>query len=277
MQPKKNDKNIKGRLPQPGTHGPLIFLFLFAGLCVVRCSAADTVLFPGKPDFDAGSYAKHNEVFRSYRAGRNFLNRNISVEPVTFYCGCKIIEIQKSGRSRNVVDVRSCGFENRSGKSNPNGYTALSREHIVPASRFGPDYCWNYKICRRSDGTPFGGRECCRQTDSRFRTMEADLINLRPAILSVNRDRRDFRFGEIQGEERVYGSCDFEIDFETDTVEPAVHLRGDIARTWFYFEQIYSMQLTIEESTLFTGWHKDDPVTEEEIKRARILSDAQSF
>lgn len=216
-----------------------------------------------------------NEVFTSYRSSRRFLNQNIQIEPYTFYCDCRVYMQKTKNKERPVVDIDDCGFQNRSSKIE-NSYTALSREHIVPASRFGPDYCWNEKICKRSNGDLFGGRECCRDIDEKFRIMEADLINLRPAILSVNRDRRDFAFGEIPGENRQYGKCDFEIDFEKDIVEPREEIRGDIARTYFYFENIYKMQLTDSERELFLRWDLDDPVTEEEIKRNSILSAKQS-
>ena len=39
--------------------------------------------------------------------------------------------------------------------------------------------------------------------------MEADLHNLVPAIGEINGDRSNFTFEHIDGEERVYGACDF--------------------------------------------------------------------
>ena len=52
------------------------------------------------------------------------------------------------------------------------------------------------------NGKRYKGRLCARKVDERFQAMESDLYNLVPVIAAVNRKRSNFRFGEIEGEER---------------------------------------------------------------------------
>lgn len=41
--------------------------------------------------------------------------------------------------------------------------------------------------------------------------MQADMQNLFPSVGEINEDRPNFKCGEIDGEERKYGQCDFEV------------------------------------------------------------------
>src|SRR5690606_17892727 len=99
-------------------------------------------------------------------------------------------------------------------------------EHLVPAHTLGGQRpCWRRRACTDSRGRRFGGRRCCRQRDPEFARMEADLMNLSPEIGELNADRSHFAFGEVPGEARRYGRCDFDVDRDTDTVEPAPSIR----------------------------------------------------
>ena len=86
----------------------------------------------------------------------------------------------------------------------------LNVEHIYPAS-------WMAKHLG------CGSRRECQRTRERFNRMEADLHNLYPALASINRARSNYVFGEIPGEPREFGDC----DFERDRVErrPTLRLR----------------------------------------------------
>ena len=70
-------------------------------------------------------------------------------------------------------------------------------------------------------------------------------MNLRPAVGELNADRSDLPYGEIEGEDREYGSCDFEV--QGGIAEPEASDRGEIARTYLYMERIWGMTLTEEE------------------------------
>lgn len=59
--------------------------------------------------------------------------------------------------------------------------------------------------------------------------------------------------------EKVY---DFEIDYDTDKVEPPPNVRGDIVRTYFYFEETYRLPISKKQRQLFMVWNRQDPVDE---------------
>lgn len=106
--------------------------------------------------------------------------------------------------------------------------------------------------------------------------MEADLHNLVPAIGELNADRSNFRYAMIDGEERVYGKdVDFEVDFKSKRVEPKEDIRGNIARTYFYFEDRYGMKISKQEKQLFEAWDKLDPVDEWERERNKRIKKIQ--
>ncbi len=112
-------------------------------------------------------------------------------------------------------------------------------EHIVPAHRFGGHLSeWkNYKKhCKKGNG-----RKCAAKKNKIFRSMEADMHNLVPAIGSINAIRSNHPYGIISGEKRKFGSCDFE--FENKVVEPRDSVRGDIARAYLYMEKTYRIML----------------------------------
>ena len=167
-------------------------------------------------------------------------------QQVTAYCGCDY--------AAKVPDLASCGLESIS-----EAYRAkrTEAEHVVPASEFGTTRdCW-----------AVGGRKYCEANDPVFRTFHNDLYNLVPVVGEVNGDRSNYGFGLIEGEVRDYGSCDFEINREESRVEPGDNVRGDIARTYFYVDWLYGLDLTAGQRTLFLSWHFADPV--DDLERAR--------
>jgi deoxyribonuclease I len=183
----------------------------------------------------------------------------------TFYCGCEY------SAEKRVLAAR-CGYSPRNHGARS---TRVEWEHIVPAFAFGAHrQCWTEKLCRDSKGKQFKGRSCCRRSDPEFRRMEADLQNLAPEIGELNADRSHFAFGEVEGEPRAYGRCDFEVDRQAKTVEPATALRGDIARAYLYMHRAYgpdAFPLSAFDIARFERWHRADPATGwERIRDARI-------
>ncbi len=205
----------------------------------------------------------------SFTIAKRVLTRIHADQSIDFYCGCAYASRQLKGQRRNVVDQASCGFF-------PQHNTERSRviewEHVVPAHEFGGTRaCWRvgHPGCKRR------GRGCCRHVDRLFRTMEADLHNLRPAIGEINQDRAHFAFGIISGEERRYGRCDFEVDGRNSIVEPRPEIRGDIARTYFYMRRLYGLNIAEAQARLFETWNDEDPVDEWERERNRRITRAQ--
>jgi deoxyribonuclease-1 len=133
----------------------------------------------------------------------------------------------------------------------------VEAEHVVPASTIGASRpCWEE-----------GGRAHCLKTDPIFAKAHNDLHNLQPAVGAINGARSNFRMGLIEGENREYGECDFELDLESELAEPAPNVRGDIARTYFYMEHMYGVALSEGQRRLFLHWHQQDPVDDWERQR----------
>ncbi|NUZ10079.1 endonuclease [Pseudoalteromonas sp. McH1-7] len=174
--------------------------------------------------------------------------------PTTFYCGCNI-EWQSNKKLK--PNTSNCGYKPRNeltkkGKVNKRAQR-IEWEHVVPAWEFGHQLqCWQD-----------GGRKACKK-NPKFKAMEGDLHNLVPAIGEVNGDRSNYKFSMIEGEQRVYGQCDAEVNFKAKVFEPAPEIRGDIARTYFYFEKQYGLKISKQQKKLFIAWDKQDPVTQTE-------------
>lgn len=134
----------------------------------------------------------------------------------------------------------------------------INVEHIFPMS-------WV------TNGLNCGKRKQCRKNSKQFNLIEADLHNLYPSRTDVNQDRSSFKFGQVKGEARAYGSnCDFEVNSRGRVVEPAPAIRGEIARAMFYMAHRYQQHgLTIFASSgrVLQKWHNADPPSNQE--RAR--------
>ncbi len=238
----------------------LLVLILIAILVLYRNNSQPSV--PGLPEggnhtIDSFSEAKkllHTEVFFDQRT--------------TFYCGCSYDEKKK-------IDPASCGFEPRKDKKRA---SRLEWEHVVPAENFGrsfPEWREGHPDCVEHSGKPFKGRECARKVNLLFRYMEADLYNLQPEIGEVNGDRSNYRYGEIPGEKREYGACDFEI--EDSIAEPREAIRGIIARTFLYMDESYSSQglLSDKNRKLYEAWNAQYPPDNKECERAKRIEQIQ--
>ncbi len=195
----------------------------------------------------------------SFSKSKTILKQIYKAEPSTFYCGC---DIEWKTKKKLIPNSKSCGYQPRNkytkkGKLNVRA-TRIEWEHVVPAWEFGHQLsCWQK-----------GGRKACKKTKG-FKRIEADLHNLVPAIGEINADRSNYKYQMISGEQRVYGQCDAEVNFKSKAFEPAEDIRGNIARTYFYFEKEYSLKLSKKQRQLYTAWDAQDPV---DVAECRIQS-----
>ncbi|WP_290698470.1 endonuclease [Amphritea sp.] len=193
----------------------------------------------------------------SFSKSKRILKELYQTNPVSFYCGC---DYRTEGK-KLVPQWDSCGYTPR---KNANRAGRIEWEHVVPAWAFGHQrQCWQN-----------GGRKACKK-DPVFRSMEADLHNLVPAIGEVNGDRSNYSFSQLEGEPRVYGRCDMEVDFKRRKVEPPLERQGDIARTYFYMRDQYDLKISSKQEKLFAVWNKQDPVDRWELDRNRMISEVQ--
>lgn len=91
--------------------------------------------------------------------------------------------------------------------------------------------------------------------------MESDMHNLQPAVGEVNGDRGNFMYSQWNGGEGQYGQCTMKVDFKDKIAEPPARARGAIARTYFYMRDRYQLNLSRQQTQLFTAWNKQYPVT----------------
>jgi len=189
----------------------------------------------------------------SFSKSKKEMAKIYAEHPITFYCGC---DYEKNGK-KLIPNLDSCGYDPRKNAKRAN---RIEWEHVMPAWAFGHQLqCWQE-----------GGRKNCRKNPE-FKEMEADMHNLVPAVGEVNGDRSNFRYGMLEGERRAYGVCDVEIDFKARKAEPAEHLRGDIARTYFYMRDKYGVRLSKQQTRLFNAWDKADPVDDWERRRNDLI------
>jgi len=150
-------------------------------------------------------------------------------------------------------------------KFSSNRGKGINVEHVFPMS-----WAKNSLNC--------GTRKQCRQTSDMFNLIEADLHNLYPALSDVNAARSSFRFGEVNGEKRRFGRCDFEVNPRQRAAEPTASVRGEIARAMFYMAYYYQDQGLIlykKQAKLLHKWHQLDPPQNSEIKRNHHIESIQ--
>jgi len=216
-----------------------------------------------------------NESFSKSKKELHKIHRD---HQVTFYCGCKYNYSNKA----NMIDRDSCGYVPRneytkSGKKNERA-RRIEFEHVVPAENFGRQFsCWrdgNLK-CLSSKGKQYKGRKCCEKVRKEFRTMQADMHNLQPAIGELNADRSNYRYDFELPTPGQYGICQFEVDFKADRARVKEELRGVITRTYLYFNKRYGMKLSKQELQKYEVWNKQYPPTEWEIERNKRIERVQ--
>ena len=177
-------------------------------------------------------------VIPNYRSARDtyFYNQLYPGGGWTLYCGAR--------------------FEDRTG---------LNVEHVYAAS-------W----MKETAGCAGESRERCRQISDRFNRMEADLHNLYPSLDEINRARSNHLFGMIDGEDREFGSCDFERDTAARIAEPRPIARGNVARSIFYMHTEYGAPIDPSMVDLLRRWHCEDPPSAQEHRRNNTIEVIQA-
>lgn len=199
---------------------------------------------------------------QSFSQSKKILKEIYKDHQTTFYCGCDYSYANKG----NMIDRSSCGYQPRiavtkKGKDNARA-RRIEWEHVMPAENFG-----RYLPCWRE-----GGRKNCSKVSPEFRAMEADMMNLVPAIGELNGDRSNLRYGAFDPKVGQYGECRFQVDFEADRAYVRPEIRGDIARIYFYMSDKYNINLSKQERQMMEAWNKQDPIDPWEIeKKKRVM------
>ncbi|MEE9551474.1 MAG: endonuclease [Gammaproteobacteria bacterium] len=153
-----------------------------------------------------------------------------------------------------------CGLKFNYAGTIDNG-KALSIEHIYPTS-------WMIKFLNCSS------RMQCRDSgNKKFALMEADLHNLYPIWFDLHDVRHNSDFGEIEGEDWRFDSCDFER--RNGTAEPRPLARGNVARSIFYMHREYGAPIDKQMLPTLKEWNRQDPPSTQEIKRNNKIEEIQ--
>lgn len=195
---------------------------------------------------------------RTFDEAKRILAPIFNAYPIDMYCGCTY-----DPRSREV-DTQSCGIAVHVHQSR---LRRIEFEHVVPISNAA-----NFRPCWRNPPPGMDGRTHCTATDPEFNLMEGDPFNLLPVVGALNAIRSNHRYGEIPGERRDFGRCDFEFDPHLKIVEPPSWIKGDIARIQFYYADRYGLRLSDAQRRLFEAWSKQDPVDELELARVHAIA-----
>lgn len=115
-------------------------------------------------------------------------------------------------------------------------------------------------------------RQLCRESSERFNRIESDMHNLYPALAEINKVRSSHPFAEIAGEQRQFGSCDFEFHARQRAVEPRPASRGNIARALLYMHDSYGLTLFRRQGELMKQWNREDPPDTEERRRHELIA-----
>ena len=207
---------------------------------------------------DAPIFGVKGESFSFGRSKRLLATKIYPFHPKAFYSNCDY----KIKEKKLIPIHKTCGFHYRKNKKRSE---RIEWEHIVPAWHFGHQLqCWQK-----------GGRMTCRQTNTKFRQMEADMHNLVPAIGEINGDRSNFKYGMIEGEKRVYGKVNMEIAFGDKKAEPQDSVYGDIARTYFYMRDRYGLKISKAQEKMLIAWNNLDPVSPWEKKKNQLVKTLQ--
>lgn len=214
----------------------------------------------------------------SFSKSKKELRKIYRDHQTTIYCNCKYNYKNK----KNMIDRKSCGYIPRNERTKKGKVNIRARriewEHIIPAENFGRQFsCWREGSlkCVNSKGKAYKGRKCCTKVNSKYRTMQADMHNLFPAVGELNADRKNFRFDFALAQPKRYGQCQFEVDFKSRRAKVKEEIRGVIARDYLYFAQRYGMKLSKQELKKYTIWNKRYAPDNWEIERNRRISQIQ--
>ena len=179
--------------------------------------------------------------------------------PRTLHCGCFFDKIQQVYPEICEHGPKAVG-KRRVRKT-------LKWVHAVPVSTFAkPLKCWDETLCRR-DGKGGGtGSRCCNVLSPRFKTREADMHNLFPAVGGEDGGRAESSgaFGGMN----EYRFCR---DKSTSMSNPRLGAKGNIARAYLYMSRQYGLKIPEDMEDRLRVWHLKDPPDAWEEERNTLI------
>ncbi len=177
----------------------------------------------------------------------------------TLHCGCVFDKIQQV--YPEICDHGPKGTGDRSLRK------ILEWVHVVPVAIFAkPLKCWDDALCRRDEKGRGNGPRCCNVMSHKFKTREADMHNLFPAIQKGDDER-------IGGPDAFGGMGEYKFckDKTTRALGPRPGARGDIARAYFYMSRQYGLKIAEPLEDRLRVWHLEDPPDRWEEERNSLI------
>ena len=105
--------------------------------------------------------------------------------------------------------------------------------------------------------------------------MQADMYNLYPSVGAVNAIRSNYNFAELPEDvDFIIDACNFKV--LGHKVEPADMCKGEIARTYLYFDSEYpTYSMSKQSRRMMDAWNVLYPVTPWECTRAKRIEEIQ--
>ncbi len=200
----------------------------------------------------------HEQMLRDFLARFAAQNHHpISYDEAKWYIYNDVFVEQAENGSNYVRDVY-CGEIKSKDHSLASKRVSINVEHSWPRSKFNDDF------------------------DNEIQ--KADLFHLYPTDREANNQRANHPFGEVRGTDAVQGECpssqiglvnsrDYPVAGTQTFFEPPEDIRGDIARSLFYFAIRYNLRIAYTQEYFLRKWNHDDPVSPFELlKAARITA-----
>ena len=177
-----------------------------------------------------------------------------------------------------MINRKSCGYKPRNERTKKGKVNKRARriewEHIMPAENFGRQFkCWRNgdSKCVKKNGKKYKGRKCCNKVSKLYRIIQADMMNLVPAVGELNADRSNFKYGADEPNIGQYGKVPFQVDFKRRRAYIPPNKRGDVARIYFYMSKKYGIKLSKQGRKMMEVWDKADPIDAWEKERAKRI------
>lgn len=220
--------------------------------------------------FISSFHASAAQISTSFSKAKSKLYKQVyDNKGQTFYVNCDW--------AKKKVDLESCNLQNSFPKSQSKRSKRTEAEHIIPASwmyRKDGKYRQCYIEAKKIKESP---RDHCQDVDPDYNQAHNDLVNLRPAVGSINGYRSNKPFAnEISGKkERTFKGNGKKIVITSRLIVPDPSIRGDIARVAFYMRDTYGVTYSKRQAKLFEQWHQADRLSDEEVKLNKRIIKAQ--
>ncbi|PIQ99386.1 MAG: hypothetical protein COV66_12485 [Nitrospinae bacterium CG11_big_fil_rev_8_21_14_0_20_45_15] len=179
----------------------------------------------------------------------------------TLHCGCTFDELLQ-------VSSNICAHSPQSFATQPASKEFVEWVHAMPLQEIGEKLkCRTEKSCSTATAPQNSDRPCCNQVSPKFKIIQADMHNIFPSIRSS--------LAPTHSNPSFGGMEEYKLCATSDTTLPLPHIRGDLARAYFYTSIQYRIPISAELENNLRTWHYQDPPDAWEEKRNTLIETVQ--